>query len=121
MSSYVCFINKSRCLSINENAYKHLFIKLTNNEFLVTSFDEFGLFKHYLKRNKFIDMKKSDIKSVSFIKSNGILWLKIKLKLDDLIIAPNSWVKENVRMFINELNQNFNIDNYKLYEKYLKK
>lgn len=121
MNKYIYFSNKSRCLSINEKACQHLFIRLTNDDLLINSFNEKGLFKHRLEKNKFVDIKRDEIKSLAFIKSNGILWLKIKLKLDDLIIAPKSWKLKSAQEFIDELNQIISIDNYNLYEKYLKK
>lgn len=121
MAKYLYFSNKKRCLSINEQAYQHLFIKFEDNALYIQSFCEHGLFNHKLERGKLVDININEIRDISFIKSGGLVWLKINLKLDALIIAPKTWLDTRYFKLISKLRNDHEINNYKQFEKYIYK
>lgn len=119
MAKYLYFSNKKRCLSINEKPYQHLFIKFEDDVLLIQAYHEAGIFKHKLRRGKLVDINTKDIRNISFARSGGILWLKINLKLDELIIAPKTWLDTRYFKLITNLKNEQNISNYNQFEKHI--
>lgn len=117
----IYFINENTNKKLNIIAYSHLFLRFDNDEIIINSFIEKGLFTHRLVRGETTTLSLGDIASLRFYKSNGVLYLEIKLDNSSLKLNTKNWKDENIKNFIDLLKDKFVIQNINLYEKYLAK
>lgn len=121
MAKHLYFSNKKRCLSINEKANQHLFIRYEEDGLFIQVFNEGKLFNPIIERGKFVDFDIKDIKGFSFHRAGGLLWLSITLKIDDLVISPKSWLDDRYFKLITKFNELHKIQNMDAFEKHIYK